>query len=120
MQSRDLKRSECEQMFDELERLLNEQIDAARAARWEAVEQLSGRVKELSGRISDTGVLKHGAFDARRRTIGGLNQRLCVMVAAEKAQVAEQLRSVRTGKTALARYLRGASRAVPAARYDRA
>ena len=97
----DNMRNEAEKLLDNLVTLLKKQIRTAQQGKLEEVETLSEQVRSVSAQVAETGVPGQAEFIGRRRQIKDLHEKLCLVVAAEKAQTAEQLRQIRRYKKSL-------------------
>lgn len=93
-----------EKLLDELANLLKKQIGLARSSNLRALEALSLQVGNIAAKIGAAGILEQPAFAARRKQLEQLNNRLSLIVAAERHRVAGQLAQVRKGKKLLSAY----------------
>lgn len=91
-------------LIDDLESLLKKQIALARGNNLSAVEALTERVSSVAAEIAGSGVCQRGEFAERRRRLKDLNDKLCLIIAAEKAGTGEQLKQIRKGRKMLRVY----------------
>ncbi len=91
-------------LMNNLESLLEKQIALARGNNLSAVEALTERVSSVAAEIAGSGVCQRGEFAGRRRRLKDLNDKLCLIIAAEKARTGEQLKQIRKGRKMLRAY----------------
>jgi len=91
-------------LLDELQSLLEKQIELTRRSNVSETEALSEQAGSLVERIVKTGILELPGFKSRRAKLQKLCNRLCLAIAAQKADTAESLSRVRKGRKLLGAY----------------
>ncbi len=89
-------------LLTELQTLLEEQVSLARNGKHEEVESLVARVDELLTELSDCPMLLRDNEQCER--IRQLYNELCLMLTAQKSELAGRLRKIQTGKNSLRAY----------------
>ena len=91
-------------LLDELDSLLTAQIMLARRDRLADVEMGCRKVGALLDQITRTGALEKARFAAERERVTGLYSDLCLILAARKAALGEELSRMRRGRKVVRRY----------------
>jgi hypothetical protein len=91
-------------LMDELANLLERQIALARRGSLAQVERLAGKCEQLVARITADGLPGKPEQKERREQLAKLYQELQLMLSTQKADAAEQMKSVGKGKRTLAIY----------------
>ena len=93
-------------LLDELQNLLIKQIELAHQGNPDNrhVEPLSKQTGLLVEKISQEKILELPEFKNRREHLQKLYQHLCLVVTAQKAETAEEIRRVRKGKKTIEIY----------------
>jgi len=95
---------EEQQLLSDLQHLLEKQIELAHQGDISAVEMVSKQASDLAKKITQTEILKQTAFKDQRQRLQSLYANLCLVLTAEKTNVADQLKHIRKGKKAIACY----------------
>lgn len=91
-------------LLDQLQSLLEKQIESARKSDFRAVEELARQTGSLINEIVGTKIFEQAQFNKKRRHLAKLHKELVLMIAAEKENVADQLRRVNEGRKTLKTY----------------
>lgn len=91
-------------LLDEIESSLAQQLDLARAGNFGRMDPLIQRVDELAGQLAPTIERVDDQQRVQLDRIAGLHRKLCLALAAEKHQAAQQLKKMRSGKQVLRVY----------------
>lgn len=95
---------EQRQLLSDLQHLLEKQIELAHQGDISAVEMLGKQAGDLAKKIAQTKILEQVAFKDNRERLQSLYADLCLVLAAEKANIAEKLTHVRKGKKTIEAY----------------
>ncbi len=91
-------------LLDKLQNVLQKQIKLARQGNIGDVEALVEQAGSLIERITDLGVLEISEFKNYREKLQRLYKQLCLALAAQKAEVEEELSQIRKGKKTIGVY----------------
>ena len=97
-----MQTTDDEKMLEELRSLLAEQVRLAGNGRLEEVSSLMPRVEELLSLASASPSTNRD--DEKVKLIVNLYKELCLKLAAEKSELADQLKKMQTGKRSLRAY----------------
>jgi len=91
-------------LLDELQNLLERQIELAHQGNIKDVELLSEHTDCLVRKIVEIGVLESPEFKDIPEQLSKLYKKLCLVLIAQKADIAERLSHVRKGKKTIETY----------------
>jgi hypothetical protein len=94
----------CESLLDDLEMMLAKQIDLASDGSIAALDLQSRQADSLVERIAQSGFLELPEFKDRRERLQNLYDRLGLVIAARRAETAEDLSRVRKVRKTVAVY----------------
>ena len=98
--------SQQEYLLDELQSLLAKQLQLARQGNStnEQFGVLAGKASSLVKEIERTGILDRAEFQYRRENLRKRYENLCLIVAAEKANVGRDISQIQKGRRILGTY----------------
>lgn len=93
-------------LLDELESVLKKQLELAHQgdSTSEQFSVLTAKADSLVAKVRSLGVVDSGAFRYRCEQLRELYEKLCLVVAAERAEVREGLGRIRKGRKMIALY----------------
>lgn len=95
---------QAEQMLAYLTDLLQRQLEKLRQYDLDGASRLAEESRPISERIARAGLLERPEYASQKKRIQGLYQDLCLVIAAERQEVAEKLRQIREGLRTLGAY----------------
>ncbi|MGD2095047.1 MAG: hypothetical protein PVH77_08590 [Phycisphaerales bacterium] len=90
--------------LSDLKSLLKKQIGLAQKGNIKEVEVLNEQASSLVKQVKQSGVLESAEFKNQCEHIQKLYQALCLAIATQQAETAEQLKWIRKGKKTIAAY----------------
>jgi hypothetical protein len=103
-ENRGLSKESYEQMVDYMENILTRQLEKLRKYDIDGALALAEETNELAVRIQNTGVLSRSEFSVERERIRILYREIGLIIASERAEVAEKLKEIRKGIKVLEAY----------------
>jgi hypothetical protein len=91
-------------LLDELQVLLQKQIELIRRSDFSGFEALTEQTGSIVEKIAKKGAFERSEFNEQRERLAKLYKKLIIIVAAQKGQVARQLRRINEGKKTLGAY----------------
>ncbi|HOK65216.1 MAG TPA: hypothetical protein PK054_04530 [Anaerohalosphaeraceae bacterium] len=93
-----------EQMLAYLTDLLERQLEKLRKYDLDGAVRLAEESQPISAQIARQKILERPCYAGQKKKIQGLYQDICLVIAAERQEVAEKLRQIREGLKALGAY----------------
>ncbi|MEJ5259282.1 MAG: hypothetical protein WHS88_03735 [Anaerohalosphaeraceae bacterium] len=96
--------TEDRQKLAYLTELLERQLEKLRRYDLDGAVQLAEESHRFAEQLAGEGILERPEYAACRQTIQGLYQDICLVIAAERQEVADKLRQIREGIRTLSAY----------------
>jgi hypothetical protein len=103
-ENRELSKESYEQMVNYMENILTRQLEKLRKYDIDGALALAEETNELAVRIQDADVLSKSEFAAGRERIRILYREIGLIIASERAEVADKLKEIRKGIRVLEAY----------------
>lgn len=100
----DARTAQQEQMLAYLTDLLERQLEKLRKYDLDGAVRLAQESQPISDQIARQGILEQPCYAVQKKKIQGLYQDICLVIAAERQEVAEKLRQIREGLKTLGAY----------------
>ena len=91
-------------LLDKLQILLQEQIRLVRQGNISSIEKRAGQAGCLMEKITESGILELPEFKNYREKLQRSYRNLCLALAAQKSEIAEELSQIRKGKKIMGAY----------------
>lgn len=91
-------------LLDKLQTVLQKQIRLARQGDVSNAESLARQAGLLMEKVTESGVLELTEFKNHRQKLQSLYKNLCLTIAAQKTEIADQLSRVRKGRKTIGAY----------------
>jgi hypothetical protein len=100
----DTQTAQDEQMLAYLTDLLERQLEKLRKYDLDGAVRLAEQSQPIAEKAARQGILERPCFAVQKKKIQGLYQDICLVIAAERQEVAEKLRQIREGLKTLGAY----------------